>query len=233
MTADGWCFVSLWTWASHTFFEQISFPISSHLLSHPISYDLILFHPIFHLTGILFHPISCCFILSRLISHQFQYFRSTQTSQSFSDLLKILLFLKEKARTNKPHSWKNDSRKKSLNFCDKHFASLRGAWNEAIWSYSPVSINTLLEKAIWKRIAVTQGWFQAFFRCFTPITLGDKLPNPPLPRIPKSCQVHRQLKVVRGKIPEVKPLADDVVNLREEVSRGRKHPGDVGDVGWC
>ena len=205
-------------------------------LSHPISY-LILFHPIFHLTGILFHPISCCFILSRLISHQFQYFRSTQISQSFSDLLKILIFLKEKARTNKPHSWKNDSRKKSLNFCDKHFASLResshkfaGAWNEAIWSYPPVSINTLLEKAIWKRI--NSGLVPSIFQMFYPHNNWGQTPKSPSPKNPKSCQVHRQLKVVRGKIPEVKPLADDVVNLREEVSRGKKHPA-VGDVGWC
>ena len=54
----------------------------------------------------------------------------------------------------------------------------------------------------------------------------------PLSQNPKSCQVHRQLKVVRGKIPEVKPLADDVVNLREEVSRDKKTPA-AGDVGCC
>jgi len=41
------------------------------------------------------------------------------------------------------------------------------------------------------------------------------------------AEVHRQLKVVRGKIPEVKPLADDVVNLREEVSNVRKHSEDL------
>lgn len=40
-------------------------------------------------------------------------------------------------------------------------------------------------------------------------------------------EVHRQLKVVRGKIPEVKPLADEVVNLREQVSNVRKHSEDL------
>ncbi|CAL1148500.1 unnamed protein product [Cladocopium goreaui] len=43
----------------------------------------------------------------------------------------------------------------------------------------------------------------------------------------KKGEVHRQLKVVRGKIPEVKPLADEVVNLREQVSNVRKHSEDL------
>lgn len=41
------------------------------------------------------------------------------------------------------------------------------------------------------------------------------------------AEVHRQLKVVRQKIPEVQPLADDVVNLREQVSNVRKHSDEL------
>ena len=52
----------------------------------------------------------------------------------------------------------------------------------------------------------------------------------------ESCQVHRQLKVVRGKIPEVKPLADEVVNLREQVGMemtGAQRVGDKnGEIMW-
>ncbi|CAJ1390757.1 unnamed protein product [Effrenium voratum] len=41
------------------------------------------------------------------------------------------------------------------------------------------------------------------------------------------AEVHRQLSVVRGKIPEVPKLAEEVVRLREQVNNVRKHSDDL------